>query len=114
MKAAGIIGTMYGALVVAGGVIGYLTAGSLPSVLAGGGCGVAMFLSAWAMLRGKRVGWYAALILTAALAVFFGARFWQGGAFLPTGLMAGLSALTAALLLLTSAVGKRKAVPRDQ
>jgi uncharacterized membrane protein (UPF0136 family) len=110
MIAASVVGVIYGTLVVVGGVVGYLTAGSLASALAGAICGVAMWVCGWAMWNGKRAGWYAGLTLATVLAVFFGARFWQGGAFMPTGLMAVLSGLTVVLLLLTPVAEKRRAL----
>jgi uncharacterized membrane protein (UPF0136 family) len=111
MKIPGVIGVIYGALILVGGALGYLTAGSLVSALARGGCGMGIVLSGWAMLKGKSAGWYATLAMAAVLTAFFGARFWQGGAFMPTGLMAVLSLLTVALLLMASTAGKRTDAP---
>ncbi len=99
MKTVAVIGLVYGGLVLAGGLIGYATTGSLPSAVAGGAFGIAILGSAIAMLKGKTGGWYAALGLTAVLTLFFGIRLWQGGAFMPTGLMATLSVIAVVLLV---------------
>ncbi len=50
MKTAGVIGLMYSALVLAGGLIAYITTGSIASAVTGGGFGLAILVSALAML----------------------------------------------------------------
>ena len=99
MKTAGVIGLMYSALVLAGGLIAYITTGSIASAVTGGGFGLAILVSALAMLKGKVGGWYAALGLAAVLALFFGNRFRQSGVFMPAGLMAALSLVAMILFL---------------
>lgn len=99
MTAMAVIGLMYRLVVLVGGVVGYAMKGSLPSILAGGAFGIALLASAWAMLKGKAIGWYAALGLAAALALFFGNRYWQEGVLMPAGLIAALSLLAAILFI---------------
>lgn len=100
MTAMAVIGLMYGLVVLVGGVVGYAMKGSLPSIVAGGAFGIALLASAWAMQRGKAIGWYAALGLAAALALFFGNQYWQGGILFPAGLMAVTSLITLILLVI--------------
>lgn len=46
MTAIGVVGLIYGALVLVGGVIGYATKASVPSLVAGGAFGIALLVSA--------------------------------------------------------------------
>jgi len=90
---------MYGALVLVGGLIGYATKASVPSLVAGGAFGIALLVSAWAMLKGKTSGWYVALGLAGILTLYFGNQYWQGGVLMPAGLMAALSLLALILFV---------------
>ena len=82
---------LYGLLTFAGGVIGYFKAGSMASLLMGSGFGVLLLISAWAILEGKSVGRYAALVFAILLACFFSYRFLMTMAFMPAGMFALIS-----------------------
>lgn len=84
----------YGVMTIIGGVIGYLKAGSQMSLIAGGVSGLLILGSAVALLNGKPFGYYGILVLSLALAVFFGMRFFQSFAFMPAGLMLALSLIS--------------------
>ena len=99
MAALGVVGMIFGALVLVGGVIGYATKASVPSLVAGSGFGIALLVSAWAMLKGKTIGWYVALGLAAIIALYLGNQYWQGGVLMPAGLMAALSLLALVLFV---------------
>ena len=87
MRAPGIVILVYGLLVLGGGIIGYITAGSVASLIGGSALGIALSTSGLGVLRGKDMGFLMAPILTVLLTVFFGYRFAQSGEFIPSGLM---------------------------
>lgn len=96
MKAPGIVILLFGLLVLGGGIIGYITAGSTASVIAGGAFGLMLLASGVGVLRGKAMGFLMAPALVVLLMAYFGYRFAQSGEFMPSGLMGvlGLVALT--------------------
>ena len=98
MKSAGVIGLAYGVVLLGGGLMGHATAGSLASAVACSVLGVAVFVSAWAMLRGNVGRWCAALGVAAVLTLYFGIQSWGRG-LMPAGLMAALSLIAAALFV---------------
>jgi uncharacterized membrane protein (UPF0136 family) len=91
---------LYGLLTIVGGVIGYMKAGSMVSIIAGGISGALILASAVALLQGKPLGYFGLIGLSAALAVFFGIRFFQSWAFMPAGMMIALSLITLIGLLI--------------
>ena len=90
MRAPGIVISVYGLLVLGGGIIGYTASGSMASVIAGGAFGLGLLASGVGVLRGKDMGFLMAPILTVLLTMFFGYRFVQSGALILSGLMAAL------------------------
>ena len=93
MKAPGIVILVYGLLVLSGGIIGYTTARSMASLIAGiagGALGIGLLASGVGVFRGKNLGFLMAPILTLLLTTFFGYRFVQSGEIIPSGLMAAL------------------------
>ncbi len=101
MPTASLVVYVYAALVMLGGVIGYLKARSLPSIL-GGDIGAALLaVSAWAIGRGQAWGLPLAVVLILGLLVFFGLRYARLRAFMPGGLMTILSLLALVGVLLT-------------
>lgn len=60
--------------------------------------GIALVVSARTIRKGSVAGWFAALALAAILTLYFGIQSWGRG-FVPAGLMALLSLLTAALFV---------------
>ncbi len=101
MHTASLVVYVYAALVMLGGVIGYLKARSLPSILGGDIGAVLLAVSAWGMGRGQAWGLPLALVLILGLLVFFALRFVRLRAFMPGGLMTILSLLALAGVLLT-------------
>jgi uncharacterized membrane protein (UPF0136 family) len=99
MKSTGLVTLLYGVLILVGGVVGYATAGSMVSAVAGGVFGLGLVTSALVLLKGKPLGLYMALSLTAVLTIFFGYRFIQTSAWMPGGAMM-LVSLAALFLLL--------------
>ncbi len=91
---------LYSGLLVAGGLMGYFTAGSLVSLVSGLLSGIAVFGASLAVMRGYRQGFYSAMGLTIALMVLFNWRYMASGKFMPGGMMAIVSALVLVALIL--------------
>ncbi len=70
--AAIIVTALYGLVSLVGGIIGYLKAGSVPSLIAGGICGVLLLFCAAGMSRWPTVSLAGAIVLSLALAGRFG------------------------------------------
>ncbi|MBI3879154.1 MAG: TMEM14 family protein [Verrucomicrobia bacterium] len=89
---------IYVALLVAGGLIGFLKAGSKISLIMSLAFGIPIALEAWGKLSVPHL----ADILIAVLLVFFGMKFVKGKKFMPAGLMtiASIAALVLRLLVL--------------
>ncbi|WP_194847139.1 TMEM14 family protein [Candidatus Neptunochlamydia vexilliferae] len=97
-KKIGVTVLLYSILVFAGGVMGFATKKSLPSLLAGGTFGLALLFSSVKVLTFRRWGLYASLILLLLLDAFFSYRFLLTQALFPAGMM--LIVTTATLILL--------------
>lgn len=93
MKINGIITLIYGLLVLAGGVMGFMKAQSLPSLISGVAFGTLLIFSAFTMYKGYSWGFTLAFSTTAFLTLFFMYRFSRTYSFMPSGLMVILSAL---------------------
>lgn len=100
MKTTGIITVVWGLLLIAGGVMGGLKAGSQVSMIAGGLTGVLAILAGAMCLRGQRKGIGAAFGLAVVLALFgFGTWLFADKPFMPRGVIGILSLLEIAVLL---------------
>ena len=104
----------FGAIVALGGLMGYAKAGSVASLMAGGGSGVVALLLGWKHLsaynskkKGEisaaayssttRMTTGASLVLTSVLGYSMGKRYQSGGKFMPAGLITYLAASTAVI-----------------
>ena len=87
---------IYIALLLAGGLMGFLKAGSKISLITSAAFAMPLALCALGILH----PFYIAEILMGVLAVIFGIRFAKGKKFMPSGLMLGLSLVALAALLL--------------
>jgi uncharacterized membrane protein (UPF0136 family) len=92
---------IYGILVAVGGVMGYAKSQSAPSLIAGGGSGIALVGAAVAMLKGSySAGWWISLIVALLLLGFFVSRALSGGfKMMPGGMVIILSIIVIAALL---------------
>jgi uncharacterized membrane protein (UPF0136 family) len=86
---------IYIVLLLAGGVMGFVKAGSKISLITSSIFAVLLALCALAIIR----PFYIAEILIGLLIVVFGMRFAKGRKFMPSGLMLGMSAVVLAILL---------------
>ncbi|MFN2456273.1 MAG: TMEM14 family protein [Pyrinomonadaceae bacterium] len=93
---------VYGVLVFAGGVIGYVKANSRASLAAGSISGVLLIASAVAMMRGGSypLGWWLALIVAVLLLARFGLAAMSNFKMMPGGLMIVLSIIAIIALLM--------------
>jgi uncharacterized membrane protein (UPF0136 family) len=86
---------VYIVLLLAGGVMGLVKAGSKISLITS-----AIFAMFLAMCASGITQFWLAYVLLGSLVVVFGIRFAKGRKFMPSGLMLGLSAVVLAVLLL--------------
>lgn len=90
---------VYAALLGAGGVMGFVKAGSRPSLIAGlASAGVALALLGLSIGRG-RLAFSLGAVLALTLLTMFAARFARGRKFMPSGLMTLVSLVAFALLV---------------
>ena len=82
-----------GVLTIAGGVIGYVKAGSTPSIIAGSITGVLLLVGAWLIPEHRAAGLLVVLVVSLLLALQFIPKFIRGGKVMPAGLMSILSAI---------------------
>ncbi len=91
---AALVPMLYAIIVIIGGVMGYLKAQSLISLVMGLSFGIPIFGASLTVLRNKMSGYYTAVALIVVLTLFFHYRFVQTQVFMPSGLMAIVSIVT--------------------
>jgi uncharacterized membrane protein (UPF0136 family) len=84
---------IFGALTIIGGVIGYVKAGSLPSIIAGSITGVLLLVAGLLLPQHRALGLTTALIISLVLAAQFVPKFFRTGRMMPAGLMSILSVI---------------------
>jgi uncharacterized membrane protein (UPF0136 family) len=107
-KSAAAAAGLYGLVALIGGIIGFVSAGSVASLVAGGLSGLVLLASAVFVARGSRVALIVALVVSVALVGRFASTF--GGASGPSAIaiimvLGGLIVLVASALALASARG---------
>lgn len=94
---ASLLIALYALLLVVGGTVGWLKAGSVASLLVSGFFALGLLSSYYCPpLRSQRHWLTSALLLL--LLAFFGMRWWVTAHLFPAGIMMGVTALTVALL----------------
>jgi uncharacterized membrane protein (UPF0136 family) len=93
MEATKIYFIIFGLLTIAGGVVGYLKAGSAASVIAGSITGVLLLVAAFLLPQHRVGGLATALIVSLLLAAYFIRKYLSTGAVMPAGLMSVLSVI---------------------
>ncbi|HTD01385.1 MAG: hypothetical protein DMF18_10780 [Verrucomicrobia bacterium] len=84
---------IFGALTILGGVIGYVKAGSVPSIIAGAITGVLLLVAGALLPEHRAAGLAAAFIVSLLLAAQFVPKFIRTGKVMPAGLMSILSVI---------------------
>ncbi|CAL1540856.1 unnamed protein product [Lymnaea stagnalis] len=87
-----ILTAAYAATIAAGGIIGYVKAGSVPSLAMGVACGTLMMYGAYQMGQDPK-NITVSLVTSAVLTGVMGYRFSNSGKFMPAGLVGALSLL---------------------
>jgi uncharacterized membrane protein (UPF0136 family) len=88
---------IYGVLLIVGGIVGYLRAGSLPSVIAGTISGLLAFAALAVSTQGI-LGFRMGAVLAALMLIVFDIRFFKTRKVMPSGLLATLSLVVLTLL----------------
>jgi len=97
----GVVILVYGLLIAAGGVMGYVSAKSVPSLAAGLASGLLLLMAAGLMMRSNfNAGWWIALFVTLALLARFVYASVGGFKMMPGGMVILLSIIALAVLLL--------------
>jgi|688.fasta_scaffold10622_7 uncharacterized membrane protein (UPF0136 family) len=99
MKTSAILVMIYGILLLLGGMVGFLKAGSTASLIAGSITALIALSAGIFLLKNQIAGLWIALGISLILAFFFGYRFYASQKMMPAGLMALIS-LGILLLLL--------------
>lgn len=87
MSLALIIALIYGILAIVGGVIGYLKARSLPSLISGIVSGILLLIGATRAAQGIASGLWVVKIVSLVLVIVFVIRLMKTKKFMPAGLM---------------------------
>jgi uncharacterized membrane protein (UPF0136 family) len=93
MEAAKIYFIVFGVLTVAGGVVGYVKAGSVASIVAGSITGVLLLVAAFLLPEHRAIGLATAFIISLLLAAQFAPKFIRTGRAMPAGMMSILSVI---------------------
>jgi uncharacterized membrane protein (UPF0136 family) len=83
----------FGILTIAGGIIGYVKAGSVPSIIAGSITGVLLLVAAFLLPEHRAAGLATAFIISLLLAGQFVPKLLRTGRLMPAGMMSVLSVI---------------------
>lgn len=93
MGATKIYFLIFGALTIIGGVIGYVKAGSVPSIIAGAITGVLLLVAGALLPEHRAIGLATGFIISLLLAAQFIPKFIRTGRAMPAGMMSILSVI---------------------
>ena len=93
MEAAKIYFIVFGALTILGGIVGYVKAGSVASIIAGSITGVLLLVAAFLLPEHRTAGLAIALVISLLLAAQFMPKLLRTGRVMPAGIMSVLSAI---------------------
>jgi len=93
MEATKIYFIVFGILTIAGGVVGYVKAGSVASIIAGSITGVLLLVGAFLLPEHRAVGLAPTFIISLLLAAQFIPKFLRTGRVMPAGMMSILSVI---------------------
>lgn len=94
--------SIYAILLCLGGIMGYVTAKSKPSLISGLISGLLLLLSAFLQWQQIAVGLILGQFITILLAVVFAIRLWKTRKFMPAGLMLMISVAMLIILFPTT------------
>lgn len=92
----------YAVAIIGGGVMGYVSAQSMASLIAGSVFGLLLVLALVLSMRNPTTGFVFGGVVALMLLAFFGYRYYETGKFMPAGMTIILS-LIAAVILFSSA-----------
>jgi uncharacterized membrane protein (UPF0136 family) len=101
MEAAKIYFIVFGALTIIGGIVGYVKAGSVASIVAGSITGVLLLVAAFLLPEHRMVGLATALIVSLLLAAQFIPKLLRTGRIMPAGIMSLLSVIGIIVVIVT-------------
>jgi uncharacterized membrane protein (UPF0136 family) len=84
---------IFGALTIVGGVIGYVKAGSVPSIIAGAITGILLLVAGYILPEHRAAGLVTAFVVSLLLAGQFVPKLIRTGKVMPAGLMSILSVI---------------------
>ena len=84
---------IFGALTIVGGIIGYVRANSLPSIIAGSITGVLLLVAGSLLSSNRLIGLATAFVVSLLLAAQFVPKFIRTGKVIPAGMMSILSVI---------------------
>src|SRR5438105_3336867 len=93
MEATKVYFIIFGALTIIGGIIGYVKAGSLPSIIAGSITGVLLLIAGSLLPEHRAASLATAFIVSLLLAAQFVPKFLRTGRVMPAGIMSVLSVI---------------------
>jgi len=93
METAKLYFIVFGVLTIAGGVVGYVKAGSVASIVAGSITGVLLLVAAFLLPEHRAIGLATAFIISLLLAAQFAPKFIRTGRAMPAGMMSILSVI---------------------
>jgi uncharacterized membrane protein (UPF0136 family) len=93
MDATAIYFLVFGAVTILGGIIGYVKAGSLPSIIAGTITGILLLVAGWILPNNRTAGLAIAFIVSLLLAAQFVPKLIRTAKMMPAGLMSILSVI---------------------
>jgi uncharacterized membrane protein (UPF0136 family) len=93
MEATKIYFIVFGVLTIAGGIVGYIKAGSVASIIAGSVTGVLLLVAAFLLPEHRAVGLATAFIISLLLAAQFVPKLLRTGMVMPAGTMSILSVI---------------------
>ena len=93
MDATKVYFLIFGALTIVGGIIGYVKAGSMPSIIAGAITGVLLLIAGALLPEHRAAGLATAFVVSLLLAVQFVPKLIRTGKMMPAGLMSILSVI---------------------
>ena len=101
MEAAKIYFIVFGVLTIVGGIVGYVKAGSVASIVAGSITGVLLLVAAFLLSEHRMIGLTTALIVSLLLASQFVPKLLRTGRVMPAGIMSLLSVIGIIVAIVT-------------